>query len=192
MNALASLLLDAGLIQFGWFRRGGDAGGADPVPFALELEMLASYPVVLRAVVEAAQARMSSIPATRLLCPADSLPFGVACAAQSGIPLVYSRGSSDAPVFDLVGAYDIGHVTLLLANTPESAPPGLAAGARRVGLDVRALLPILAVHVSPAPGDVAVFPLLRLADVVRECAAEGRLAPKHAQAVLDWLEAPPG
>lgn len=187
MNALANLLLDAGMIQFGWFQQRGDT-----LPFALELDMLASYPAVLRAVVEAAQAGMAAVSATRLLCTADSVPFGVGCALQTGIPLVYSRGSDDAPVFDLVGAYDIGHTTLLLANTPKSIPPALIAGARRVGLNVRSVVPILELRPLPVPDDVAVLPLLRLADVVRDCVAEGRLAAKHAQAVLVWLAATPG
>ncbi len=179
---LAQLLLDHGLLQFGWFDRHGEM-----LPFALDLDMLASYPAVLQRVVDEAQAECAGIHATRLLCSVPALPFGVAFALHSGIPLVYSRGTSDQPVFDLVGAYDIGHPTLLLMNTIDREPTRLLAEAHRVGLEIYTILAILELRPLPASADLTVIPLLRLADVTRAALGQGQLASPHAQAVLDWI-----
>lgn len=182
---LAHGLLDAGLIQFGWFRRDGAS-----VPVALHLDMLASYPDLLQQAALEAQNKVAGLRANRLLCTADALPFGVAVSLGCGVPLVYSRGTTDAPVFDLVGAYDIGHPALLLTNSLGDGDTHslLVSAARRVGLETHALLTILEVRPAPQPDDLAVMPLLRLADIVREMGDDRRLAAGHARAVLDWIE----
>jgi hypothetical protein len=153
--------------------------------------MLASYPAALEAVVEAAQTAMQGATYNRLACTFDALPFGVALALRTGIPLVYSRGSAEQPVSDLVGAYDIGHPALLLTNSVgwEAYPAHLVKGARRVGLEVRTLLTILETRpVADEVGeDLTVLPLLRLADVVGELEAAGRLPMRHAEAVRAWV-----
>lgn len=179
---LAQTLLDHGLIQFGWFQRHGAR-----LPFALDFELLASYPALLARIAAEAQAALADIQVTRLVCPAAALPLGVAYALRSGVPLVYSRGTSEQPVFDLIGAYDIGHPTLLLANALDHEPLHLIAEARRVGLDIRTALILLELRPLPPTAGLRVVPLLRMADVVDEAAAQGRLAPTHAQAVLDWI-----
>ncbi len=178
MTPLAQGLLDAGLIQFGWFE--GDA------PFAQHLDMLAAYPRLLEAAADEAQAALSNLYIERLLCSADSIPLGVAYGLRSGIPLVYSRGTSEPPVFDLVGAYDIGHPTLLISHALDAPPTTLINGARRVGLQVHTLLTILEIRPQP-PADFTLVPLLRLADLVGEMRASSQLPPAHAQAVLDWI-----
>ncbi|HVU09988.1 MAG TPA: hypothetical protein VHD90_01870 [Phototrophicaceae bacterium] len=180
MSDLAQKLIDAGLIQFGWFGE---------VPFTLHLDMLASYPDVLTQVVDEAQTVFGTAQATRLLCTADAIPFGVAHSLRSGIPLVYSRGSTDAPVFDLVGAYDIDHPTLLLTNSlgDKATLTPLIAGARRVGLEVHTLIPILEARDQLQADRLTVLPLLRLADVVRDLTDQQQLRANHAQAVLDWI-----
>jgi len=127
----------------------------------------------------------------RLLCTAASLPFGVALSLRSGVPLVYSRGSADAPVYDLVGAYDIGHPVLLLSNSvglgDTHAP--LMHAARRVGLETHTLLTIVELRRASQPDGIMVLPLLRLNDIVRALGDEGRLATGHVRAVLDWIDA---
>jgi orotate phosphoribosyltransferase len=182
VNPLARCLLDAGLIQFGWFRRGDTT-----LPFSINLDMLASYPGILNQAAEAAQEITEAQEVTRLLCTVDAIPFGVAVSQRTGIPLVYSRGVGEAPVFDLVGAYDIGHPTLLLTNSVEwnESLFALVKGARQVGLEVHTMVVILEIH--PGESDVAVIPLLRLADVVRDMDAEGQLPQNQVQVVLQSL-----
>jgi len=178
MNPLAQRLMDTGLIQFGWFQNGGATQ-----PFALSLDMLASYPDILDQAASQAEAILSSLQVTRLICTTNAVPFGVAVSLRTGIPLVYSRGAGEAPVFDLIGAYDIGHPTLLLTNSLgwNDSPTTLIKGACRVGLEVHTALPIL--EVRSEPSDFSVKPLLRLADMVNEL----DLPPHHAQAVLQWI-----
>ncbi len=182
---LARGLLDAGLIQFGWFRHDGAS-----VPVALHLDMLASYPDLLQQAALEAQDKVAGLPANRLLCTADALPFGVAVSLRCGVPLVYSRGTTDSPVFDLIGAYDIGHPALLLTNSvgDGDAHTPLVSAARRVGLETHTVLSILEVRPAPQPDGITVLPLLRLADIVREMGDDGRLAAGHVRAVLDWIE----
>ncbi len=179
MNPLAQLLLDAGLIQFGWFQH-----QAATLPFALSLEILASYPDILDQAAREAQAFISTLHVTRLLCTPDAIPFGAAVSLRTGIPLVYSRGAGEAPVFDLIGAYDIGHPTLLLTNSLgwNDSPAGLVNGARRVGLEVHSAITIL--ETRPELLDFTVIPLLRLMDVVHELEAVEPLPAQHAQAIL--------
>jgi hypothetical protein len=182
MNPLAQRLLDAGLIQFGWFQH-----PSAMLPFALSLEMLASYPDILDQAAREAQAAISTLQVTRLLCTPDAIPFGAAVSLRTGIPLVYSRGAGEAPVFDLIGAYDIGHSTLLLTNSLgwSDSPSGLVNGARRVGLEVHTAITIL--QTRPELEDFAVLPLLRLIDMVRDLEADELLPERHAEAVLQSI-----
>src|SRR4051794_36965583 len=100
--------------------------------------MLVSYPDILDQAALEAQSIVSTLNVTRLLCTPDAIPFGVAVSLRTGIPLVYSRGAGEAPVFDLIGAYDIDHPTLLLTNSVgwNEFPAALVKGAHRVGLEV--------------------------------------------------------
>jgi hypothetical protein len=102
------------------------------------------------------------------------------------VPLVYSRGSGDQPISDLIGAYDIGHPALLLTTSVgwEAYPAALISGAKRVGLETRTLLTIL--ETRPVREGATVLPLLRLDEVADELEAAGRLAARHAQAVRAW------
>ena len=183
MNPLARRLLDAGLIQFGWFQH-----GETTLPFSLGLDMLASYPDILDQAAGEAQIVLSSLNATRLLATPDALPFGVAVSLCTGIPLVYSRGAGETPVFDLIGAYDIGHPTVLLTNSIgwNDPPTELVKGARRVGLEVHTAITIL--EAQPISADFSVIPLLSLTDIARNLEAKGQLPAAHAQAVLQTLQ----
>jgi hypothetical protein len=156
-------------------------------PFSLHLDMLASYPAALAAVIDAAQVAVQGVDYDRLLCSFDAVPFGVALGLGAGIPLVYSRGSGDQPVSDLIGAYDIGHPALLLTNSVgwEAYPAHLISGAKRVGLEVHTVLTVL--ETRPVREAAKVLPLLRLGEVVGDMEAAGRIPARHAQAVRDWL-----
>jgi hypothetical protein len=183
INPLAQRLLNVGLIQFGWFQH-----GEKMLPFSLSLDMLASYPDILDQAASEAQTLISSLNVTRLLATTDAIPFGVAVSLRTEIPLVYSRGAGEAPVFDLIGAYDIGHPTLLLTNSSgwNDPPTELIKGARRVGLEVHTIVTLLETRSESA--DYAVLPLLRLADIARELEAAGQLPANHAQVVLQSLK----
>ena len=180
MADLAQLLLEAGLIQFGSF-----VVGDRTAPYQLHLELLPSYPDILEWVIDAVAARVGAVD--QLLCSADAVPVGVGVGLKLRLPLVYSRGSHEPAVSDLVGAYDIGHraafITTALQNVERTSH--LVAGARRVGLDTRQLISVIdsGVRLDSLPFES----LLRLADVVDDLASRGLLPEGQARAVHDWM-----
>lgn len=185
MDNLITLLMDAGLLQFGWF---------EGVPFKLHLDMLPAYPDVLKALAVAAKTQTQPIHTlSRLVSTNDALPFGVALSLETGIPLVYSRGSGEGAVNDLVGAYDIGHPALMLVNTwtrnDIQRVSDLITGARRVGLDIRQALTIVEVDTQNTHlgVDVSVHHLLKLTNIVEILVDGGRMPVGQGEAVLDWL-----
>lgn len=124
----------------------------------------------------------------RLLCVGTSLPFGISLSLETKIPLVYSRGSLVAAVYDLAGAYDIGHPTLMVADTSEELVEclRLAAQARRVGLEVDRILLIID-DGSYEQTDLEVSSLMKLTVIVDALIESGDLAEGQARAIQDWL-----
>lgn len=183
MSRIANLLIDAGLLQFGTFET--PSGWQ---PFTLNLEYLPSYPDTLAAVVAEAQALLPDVE--YLLAMADAVPLGVALGVALHKPLVYSRGTDEPPVADLVGAYDIGHTGALLASVLGEGRKltRLAENARRVGVDARVAVVILDLGISPVEG-LDVHALVRLPDAVEALAASGDLPAGHADAVRRWIAA---
>lgn len=184
-DELTRLLLETGLMQFGRFN-----SASEPIPFRFSLEVLPAYPDVLRILVARANTLLTSVYANRLLCTADALPFGVGLSLETDIPLVYSRGSKDAPVYDLVGAYDIGHPALLLTNVLGDFEPvaQLMAGAQRVGLEIHMMLAIVDLGIATIPHDKRLLALLRLPDVIEALSQSGQLPQAHARTVQQWIE----
>jgi hypothetical protein len=172
---LANLLLNAGLLQFGRFAH--DGGWK---PYQLNLELLPSYPDILGHIVDSSAPLVGSVD--HLLCPLTALPFGVALSQQTGVPLVYGRDE------DIVGAYDIGHPALLIANDLSKVADleRLIARARRVGLETRRALVIINEAGNSLNG-VEVEALLDLSEVIQALMQEGRLPAGQGRAVLDWI-----
>lgn len=181
MSNLIDLFIKTGLLQFGWFEPGG-------TPFRLNLDMLPAYPDVLKELVLIAKPQAADM--SRLVCTADALPFGVGLSQETNIPLVYSRGSAEAPTHDLVGAYDIGHPALLLVNTLDNIQNThkLVMNARNVGLQIHHALAIFNLIPILTPTDITVQSLLNLRDVVHMLVNDERLPTGQGKAVLEWLD----
>lgn len=178
-------LHEAGLIQFGAFPRHGVEQ-----PLDLMLSLLGSYPSLLRDLADAAAAGGTErfAGASRLLAAPDAVPLGVALALRLNVPLVYSKGRGASPVDDLVGAYDIGHAAVLVTHSLgfDPMPDALIQGARRVGLDVRTVITVLACRPVAIEG-VEVIPLVRLTDLVDDLTYAGVLPAGQAARVREWL-----
>lgn len=143
MDALALSLARAGLIQFGRFVQPDGAIW----PVAVNLRWLPSYPALLRDTAAALGDLSAGITADRLLTTVDAIPLGVALSLHSGLPMVYPYGAvrDYTAAFAIEGAYDVGHPTLLLSDLlidPVQAH-AITALARRVGLDIHAVLAVL-------------------------------------------------
>ena len=140
---LGQALAQAGLIQFGRFVQPDGAVW----PMAANLRWLPSYPALLEQVAVALEPLLDGIPADRLLTTVDATPVGVALGLRADLPVVYPYGEvrDYTAAFAIEGAYDVGHPTLLLSDVLiDAAQAGaITALARRVGLDVSAVLAVL-------------------------------------------------
>ncbi len=165
---LVRALAEAGLIQFGRFQR--PDGTAWPV--AVRLTMLPSYPATLRQVVAALVPLLDGVAADRVLTTTDAIPLGVALALASGVPVTYPTGQvrDYTAAFAIEGAYDVGHPTALLADVLLDATQAEAITtlARRVGLDVRAVLTVLDLGIGARTALEAAGYTVRCALTLRE------------------------
>ena len=179
---LARLLLETGLLQFGSFD--------DSVPFRLSLEMLPSYPDVLHMIVAQSKSLLDAGKVNRLLSTSDAVPFGVGLSLEMNIPLVYSRGSTDAAVYDLVGAYDIGHPALLLTNVlyGQHVLSEFILKAGQAGLELHTVLAIVDMGITQISDTMRRISLLRLPDMVNHLVETHQLPRLQAQAVQSWIE----
>jgi hypothetical protein len=182
-DSIADLLLEAGLIQFGYFTQGNQT-----LPLRLSLNLLPAYPQVLNRVAEQLVKEAAKYHIERFLCDAESLPTGVAVSLLSGIPLVYSQGGAREAVYDLIGAYDVGHPTALILNVLENQQKitRLSNAARRVGLEVRAVCVVVTIHPLDSVGSA----LVDIGTLTRELVSQQRLSQQHGDAVVNWLATP--
>jgi hypothetical protein len=184
MSDLGRLVLETGLLQFGRFIRNGEVS-----PFQLSLELLPAYPGTLKQIADKAKQHLNHNPVNRLVTTMESLPLGVAVSLETGIPLVFSRGDNAPAVNDLVGAYDMGHPTVLLLNTLGNTRTmeHFVQTAKRVGLEIHTLISIFDLEISQPLRDIRIFSLLRLATLSTDLMATGQLPQGQGQAVLDWI-----
>ena len=167
---LIDALVNAGLVQFGYFA-GRDRDEISPV--RLNLALLPDYPDVLKLITDTLAMRLVKRTVERLICMSDSVPLGVAVSLKTGIPLVYSRGQGEPAVYDLAGAYDVGHPAALVMNVFDQMMPvaKLQENARRVGLNIQYGMAILGLSMTSE----LIEPLLRLDEMVDSLAARDRL-----------------
>lgn len=185
MNELETLLLETGTVQFGRF-------GPDNRPYHENLSLLPSYPELMHELSEVAAQEIESIgQIDRLVSTIDSLPIATAISLATHIPLVYSLGTDQPGVRDLVGAYDVGHPACLilnqLGNTSNSDAHRLVEKASHVGLDIQHVLVLLDAGFSNPGNQIAVHALVKLHDYVETLRAHGLLPEGQVDAVKAWL-----
>ena len=181
MPELLTMLLDSGLMQFGRF-----AGSDGWEPYRLNLQWLPSYPAILRQIAEESEPLVGQVD--HLLSTASALPVGLALSLCHNLPLVYSRGTNDAPVFDLVGAYDIGHPALLVAGRSRDLVGimPLVERARRVGLEIQRAVVVMD-ESDPQPDGISVSALLSLPALIDALVSSGKLPEGHGKVLKDWI-----
>jgi hypothetical protein len=174
---LINALITNGLLQFGQFHTDGVMQ-----PFAIKLDLLASYPDVLELVRDALLTHAPRAPFDRILCPLEALPLAVSVSLKLQIPVVYARRRSEAAVFDLVGAYDIGHPTLVIANWADDDLMALIDQAERVGLRLSIIWAVMELTpMSVSKGEI--YCLLRLHDVMDDPLIRSQFASGQIDAV---------
>ena len=159
MKSLGRELTDCGLLQFGLI-------GKDS--WRLHVELLPSYPDLLHKLASLTEPYVQGVD--RLLAARGALAWGSALALRRCIPLVYCRGD------ELVGAYDIGHPTLLLACAQETDAElrTLMERADRVGLKVCVVVSLLDSG-RDSLDQVPVHKLVDLEELLQQLVAAGVL-----------------
>lgn len=180
MDTLIEQFWGAGLIQFGRF---------EDVPFKIQFELLPSYPDIWSNLLDRLIKLVDITRYERLLAPADSLPLGTLLSYSANIPLVYSKGTGRDGVYDLLGAYDVGHPALFVSNVwagTEKTYPALIQKAGRVGLELDKALVIMT-YGDNHPSDTPIQSLFRFEDVVKTLHDAHKLPIGQMNAVLEWI-----
>lgn len=178
-----SALLEAGLIQFGRFKT--DSGFR---PIQLHYHLLGSYPDLVQEIAQYAANLLQGKAFDHIASAVDTIPFSTALSLHRRIPLVYSQGGLLPPAQDWVGAYDVGHPSLLVVNVLEDSQPiqKLIDSAARVGLEIQTVLAITMVG-EVRLENVEAIHLFELSAVIHELSGSGRLTSSQAAAVLEWI-----
>jgi hypothetical protein len=179
MDTLIEQFWDAGLIQFGRF-------DADGVPFKLSFDLLPSYPDIWVTLLERFMPQADISRYERLLAPADSVPLGTLVSFSGNVPLVYSRGTAREGVHDLLGAYDVGHPALFVANTWQASHEALIHKAQKVGLDIHTAWVLMTIGKAQSH-NIAIHSLFKLEDVVLDLHSAKKLPTGQVDVVLAWL-----
>jgi hypothetical protein len=183
-GTIANWFWNTGILQFGYFVTGDRVA---PVRFCPEY--LPAYPQLLAEVTKFILDHLDVSGIDHLIVMADSVPLGVACSLQTDLSLVYSRGRGEAAVYDLVGSYNSGHMSVLLMNWIEDQMTieKFISNARGVGLETQAIVTLLELYPVGQLAGKPVRSVFRLVDFVQELLTAGRLSEGQAQAVVKWI-----
>lgn len=176
---IAEQMLETGILQLGSFMTNGTY-----MPYRLRFDMLAAYPDLLQTLVDETPEIPPEID--RLLSASGCVPYASALSLKYDISLVYSRGSEDAAVYDLVGAYDVGHPTCLIVNTVSSQTVELIEKAAQGGLNVKSLL-VLMKTTNSGMVDLPTVYVSDLADAIQTLKKTMLIPYQQAQTVLTYL-----
>lgn len=190
-DVLALALAREGLIQFGRFVH--DDGAIWPV--AVRLLWLPSYPALLRQTANALRSLLDQVTVERLLTTWDAIPLGTALSLASDVPLTYPHGDvrDYTAAYAIEGAYDVGHPTVLLSDVliDGAQAQQITTLARRVGLDVHAVLAVLDLGLGAreqlSAMGYAVHSVLTLDEMLPVLADNGYLPPQMRATVAQWL-----
>ncbi len=178
---IAKQLLETGLLQFGLFQE-----DETQLPYRLRLEMLSAYPELLQNVVyRGVQSLMGIQSFNRLIAHPDAIPIVSAISLHTSVSLVYSRGRGELPVYDLVGAYDVGHPACLVVNSITPDIHTFLINAQKVGLEIHTILEIVSLGQKIANIDNrSVFTIQEL---IHELRLSNAIPDNMAQTVLQSL-----
>lgn len=185
-EAMLNAFIEAGIIQFGhWI----DGGQSPPSPIRLNLEMLPSYPHLLEYTSHLMTEYAELQQIQRLVCHQHSLALAICVSLQTGIPLVYER-HNPAGGYSLVGAYDVGHPTMLIgevynseAQTKNSA---IKTHAARVGLNIVSELYVIGFG-QDIPSSVQCLALINT-DIIGWWVSQRWITKAQGNAIQRWVE----
>lgn len=184
---LLTQIMQNGLIQPGHFYTGEGASS----PVRIRLDMLPSYPAVLRTITDMILETIQGSPLPeRLVCSNVALPSAIAVSMKTDIPLVYSQGTEANPVRDLVGAYDVGHPAVLILNTLHDFQflEQFTMQASRVGLDIEQIIVLLCSENTPETVSIPILPVMTWEVLLPALEADSWLTASQRKAILEWTQ----
>ena len=152
-------------------------------PWRIRLGLLPPYPSILRALAQEIVPLVRVDGVTHLLAAPNAVPLGVAVSLAADMPLVYpTSGDPDG----IEGAYDYSVPTVLLTDllSDGSAERALIKRVKSVGLEVRAVVAVLALGTTFTDVEINLFIWHSLPDLLPKITT-----PAIASAVRDWLTA---
>ncbi len=193
IDTLLEDFIKAGLLQFGYWLDTPDQAEGSPIRFNFDL--LPAYPGLLDRTGSIMAVHPALRNVQRLVCDQDSLAAAVCVCLQTGIPLVYTRQTS-AGSYQLVGAYDVGHPTVLIGDLyrPETRTKtdALKTHAARVGLNIISELYImgLAENVPAGAADDAAIHCLTWIDaaLIRRWVSQRWITQPQGSAIQRWMQ----
>lgn len=174
---IAESLVKAGLLQFGLF-----VGEEKTSLYHLSLEMLPAYPQLLQQITYLAVQALAGISLERLVAHSDCIPLGTALSLQTGIPFVYSKGRGESPVYDLVGAYDVGHPAVLLVNQIDADTMNFVKRCKSVGLEIHTVLEF--VSFGEKLEGIQNLSLISFQALLHELCLNGQMSAEQAERIL--------
>ena len=175
---LLDAILNAGLFQLGAFQQADDH-----LPYRLRLDLLTSYPAVLAQVAKAVAELIDTRP-SRLVCTNDAIALATVISQFLDVPLVVHSGRLDQPAHDLVGAYDVGHVAVLISlNTDHKLAfiQQLIAEAAGVGLHISQWVSL----VSTKPvNEIRHVAAINLSDMAEYLVEKGEVSAQMASRIF--------
>lgn len=178
-STLYRAFVEAGLIQFGYF---------DGAPIRISLELLPSYPDVLAHLAEEALQPIQAFQPERLVSTLGALPLTTLISHKTQLPVVYSLGTGESPVHDLVGAYDVGHPSILLDLEwqGEIKTTAFMQRAESVGLNIQGVITVLGIKPKPMRA-IRAIPLVNLHDFLDSIEQSNMIPRGQAAAVRQWI-----
>lgn len=152
--------------------------------------MLPSYPPVLQVLADGIVTLIAATTTSieRVVCTSDAFALGVAVSLKIDVPLVYSRGQGQIGVYDLAGAYDVGHPSVLITSVVDhhgkQELESLKCKASAVGLNITQTIGIIGTSTMTEP-DIGV--LVNITELVLSLRHSGALSESVCNYLLDWL-----
>jgi len=172
---LIHALFDNGILQLGRFHTANDV----PEPIRLDLALLPSYPGVAGLLAERCAAHVQPEGDLRLCCALELMSVGILVSDRLCIPLVYTPQREQESPTAFIGAYDIGHPTILLWSAQWKPPVGgWSAQMEHVGLHRG--------HTLYVVGDEG--SVISAAELLETLAASRRLTSHAANLAGLWIE----
>ena len=174
---IAKKLLTTGILQFGLFTE-----DIQQSPYRIRLEMLSAYPEVMQQIIYRGVQTIATVaPFDRLISHSTCIPLASALSLNTGISLVYSRGTTLPAVHDLVGAYDVGHPSCLIVNTITPEIEIFLDKCHRVGLNIHTVVEVVSTGETLSGVDQhAIFTLRALIHELKQAKA----IPTHLAQVI--------